>query len=250
MNEMWLAGLIVMGLASILLLVFSVVNNYRQGYQVRREPGVEKMMHSQIASIESGNPRSVIIGHQLLSRAYPGLGLHALTVLPTFLNPETAVDGGLTIAGSDGSMVAFARQIVHGRYHGEFSIALHQLILNTTLPGPTPFSFTAAILPMLSEQPHRLLALFGNYDAEASLWAMETQIDGGHVFAAAGSLASQASLYLQVRDLLIGEMVFLLPGLTDPSPSDRAAWLTEDILRTGLIITLIIAAILKMVGVI
>lgn len=249
MNEMWLAGLIVIGLTSILLIVFSVVFKFRQGYQVRHEHGPDKMMHSHVASIESGRGQGVILGHQLLSQAYPGLGLHSLTVLPAFLDPESLVDGSLTIASSEGSLVTFARQIVYARYKGDFSLPLHQLTLNTTLPGPTPLSFTAALLPILSAQPHRLLALFGNYGSEALLWATEVQASGGHVFAAAGSLTSQASLYLQVRDLLIGERVYLLPGLIDPSPSDHAAWLTEDVLRTGLIIFLIIAAILKMVGV-
>ena len=247
---MWLAGLIVIGLASILLIVFSVIYKFRPGYQVRRDQGIEKMMHSHVASIEGGKRRGVILGHQLLSQTYPGLGLHSLGVLPAFLDPETAIDGGLTIAAGEGSLVAFARQIVQERYTGEFSEILHQMIQNTALPGATPLSFTAAMLPMLSFHRHRLLALFGNYGAEALLWATEVQAGGGHVFAAAGSLASQACLYLQVRDLRIGESTFLLPGLIDPSPSDRAAWLTEDVLRTGLITFLIIAVILKMVGVI
>jgi hypothetical protein len=249
MNEMWLAGLILIGLTSTLLIVFTVIYKFRQGYQVRRDLGVEKMMHAHVASMESGKPHAVILGHQLLSRAYPGLGLHSLTVLPVFLDPETPVDGGLTILGSEGSLVTFARQIVQERYKGEFSLTLHQFIRNTTLPGPTPFSFTAAILPMLSAHPHRLLALFGNYGPEALLWVTEAQAGGGQVFSAAGSLASQASLFLQVRDVLIGETVFLLPGLIDPSPSDQAAWLTEDVLRTALIVFLIVAAILKMIGV-
>jgi len=250
MNGIALTGLIVVGIASILLIIFSVIFRFRQGYQARSDHGTEQMMQSHVASMESGQYQAVVMGNQLLSRTYPGLGLHALSVLPVFLSPEIGMDGGLTIAGGEGSLAVFARQIVQDRYQDEFSFTLHQLTRTNNFPGPTRFSFTAGFLPMLSANQHRLLSLFGNYGPEALLWAAEVQAEGGHVFAAAGTLASQASLFLQVRDLLIGESVFMLPGLIDPSSRDRATWLTEDILRTGLIIFLIVAAILKMMGVI
>jgi hypothetical protein len=68
------------------------------------------------------------------------------------------------------------------------------------------------------------------------------------VFAAAGSVIAQAALFLNVRDLLIGEEVFMLPGLMEPTPPNQAGWLTEDILRAALMGLLIVAVILKVAG--
>jgi hypothetical protein len=242
-------GWVVIALSVILMASLWIVFHKWKGYPVRCQPAAETLIDARVASIEQGHPRQIILGHQLWSQAFPGLGLHALAVLPSFLDPETGMDGGLTVSGADGSLVVFARQIIQGRYQDGFSADLSAPGVRVALPGPTPLAFTAGLLPQLGADPNTSLVLFGFYGPEALLWTEATAARGGHTFAAAGTLASQAALYLSVRDLLIGEEVFLLPGLLEETARNHAGWLTEDILRFLLILLLITAAILKMVGV-
>ena len=93
------------------------------------------------------------------------------------------------------------------------------------------------------------VGLFGHYGPMEALVLEAAQMKGGHSFAAAGSISAQAALFLTTRDLLIGEEIFLLPGLMDRSPSLQAAWISEDILRVLMIALLVIAAGLTLAGV-
>jgi hypothetical protein len=94
------------------------------------------------------------------------------------------------------------------------------------------------------------MGLFGNFGQTGALLAEAAEMNGGHPLAAAGSVDAQAALFLVTRDLMIGEEVFMLPGLIDPTPSNQAGWVSEDILRIALMVLLVIAAGLKMAGVI
>jgi len=93
------------------------------------------------------------------------------------------------------------------------------------------------------------VGLFGNYGTTGAVNMEAAEKKGAHSFAAAGSVSTQAALFLTTRDLLIGEEVYLLPGLFDELPENQATWISEDILRVLLIALLVIAAGLKMVGI-
>jgi hypothetical protein len=241
-------GWTVIALAAVLLAGFSLLFRRRYSYLARKNPAVERLQDQQVIAVERGLGRQVVLGEGFWTHAYPGLGLHALLTLPGVVSPEDSVEAGQVISTSSGALVLFARQIVQGCYQGGFSPGLQERGLPVSLPGPTPFSFTAGLLPDLSTQPLGSLAMFGSFGLSAPLWAEAAQIKGAHVFAAAGSITAQATLFLNVRDLLIGEEVFMLPGLMKTTAVNQAGWLTEDVLRAALMVLLIIASVLKMAG--
>ena len=241
-------GWTVIALAAVLLAGFSLLFGRRYKYLARTSPAVKRLQDQRVIAVERGVGRQVVLGDGLWTHAYPGLGLHALSMLPGMVSPEDSVEGGQVISTGSGALVLFARQIVQGCYQDGFSPGLQERVLPVSLPGPTPLSFTAGLLPGFSTQPPGSLAMFGSFGLSAPLWAEAAQIKGGHVFAAAGSITAQAALFLNVHDLLIGEEVFMLPGLIKTTASYQAGWLTEDILRVSLMALLIVAAILKMAG--
>lgn len=244
-----LAGWMLIALAAILLVLFHFLFQGKKGYSARRFSETEALMDSRVSAIEKGQCQQVVLGHHFWSRAYPGLGLHALSVLPSLVDTEIGADGGLTVSAGDGSLVVFARQIVQAAYQDGYSSALQPAGVKVALPGPTPLSFTAGLLPEMGRHSLGSLALFGNYGVEAALWAETAVLKGSQVFSAAATLDSQAALYVNVPNLLIGEEVFMLPGLLTATADNEVGWLTEDILRGLLMLLLVIAAILKMVGV-
>lgn len=239
----------VIGAAAVLMAVFSLLYKSKKPYDIREFPQIEKLKDSRVDAIEGGLKRTLVLGHAFFSPGYPGLGLGSLSGVTGFLDPETLADGNLNIASSEGTLAVFARQIVEQSYEKGFSKALTPTGVRSSLPGPTPFSFTAGLLSDLSSYPQQGLFLTGDFGPEASLLSEINISKNGYVFASAGTIASQAGLYLHVKDLLLGENTFLLPGLIDPSPGKKAGWVTEDILRILLILMLIAGAILKLVGV-
>ena len=241
-------GWIIIGLAAILLTASSIIFKGRRSYFVRTSPAVKAFLDQRVTAIERGETRQIVLGDRFWSRANPGLELHALAVLPDLASPEAIADGGQTVAAGTGELVLFARQILTGGYQDGFSTGLHSLIMPVILPGPTPLSFLAGFLPEIGFQSPGSVGLFGNYGITAPMLAEGATRRGGHAFAAAGSVTAQAALFLNVRDLLIGEEVFLLPGLITRTPYNQAGWMTEDILRASLIALMAIAALLKMAG--
>lgn len=239
----------VIGAAVVLLAVFSLLYKSKKPYDIRVFPQIDKLKASRIDAIEGGLRRTLVLGHGLFSSGYPGLGLGSLSGVSGFLDPETLTDGNLNIASSEGALAVFARQIIENSYDNGFTKSLTPIGVRSSLPGPTPLSFTAGLLNDISSYPQQGLFLTGDFGPEASLLSEINISKNGYVFASAGTVTSQAVLYLHVKDLLLGENTFLLPGLIDPSPGKKAGWLTEDILRILLILLLITGAILKMAGV-
>ena len=248
MTWSWI-GWAIIGLSMVSLIVFSFLFKKGKSYQIRRYQAVERLKSSRVSAMERGKSRFVMLGHQLWSHTYSGLGLQALLALSPFLDAENAADGHQVVSVSDGSLLVLARQIAQGHYRGGFSKALNESGSAFSLPGPSPLSFTAAILPKLKSQSCGSLVMLGYYGPEAALWAEGVVDQNEHVFAAAGSLSSQAALLVSVRDLLIAEEVFMLPSLIEPRPMDRAGLLTEDILRIVLILLMVVGAFLKVIGV-
>jgi hypothetical protein len=237
------------GISIILLIIFTFLFKNGRSYRVRKNTQIEGLKISRIEAIEGGLHRTLVLGHKLTSSSYPGIGLNSLALMPGLLDAETLVNGKFNISTSQGSMVVFARQIVENAYQNGFSKDLAQKGVKAVLPGPTAYSNLVGLLYELDKHPQHGLILSGNFGPEASLLSEVSQAKNGYVFAAAGTIASQSALFSQVEDLMIGEDSFMLPGLLTPSPGRTAAWITEDILRLLLILMIIVAAILKMVGV-
>lgn len=243
-------GWVIIALSALLLVGFSLIFKSRHQYLVRHIPAVKSLIDQRVIAIERGKGRQVVLGNRFWNRAFPGLGLHALSVLPGLVSPEDLQDGGQVVSAGTGELVLFARQIVYGAYHNGYSMGLEQETNPLQVPGPTPLSFLAGLLVEINLQSPGSLALFGSFGHGAPLWAEAAFIKGGHVFAAAGSVSAQAALFLGIRNLLIGEEVFMLPGMIDKSPINQAGWITEDVIRALLIVFILVAVVLKMVGVI
>ena len=243
-------GWVVIGLSALLLVGFSLLLKDRFSYHVRHLPAVKALLDQRVIAIERGQGRQVVLGDRFWNRAFPGLGLHALAVLPGLVSPEDGQDEGQLVSGGTGELVLFARQIVDGAYQDGYSTGLAQGMYPLQMPGPTPLSFLAGLLVQINLQSPGSLALFGSFGTTAPLWAEAAMIKRGHVFAAAGSISGQAALFMGIRDMLIGEEIFMLPGLVENRPANQAGWMTEDLMRAMLIIFILAAAILKMVGVI
>lgn len=242
-------GWVMIGLAALLLIAFSLVIKGRGRYLVRRLPAVRGLLDRRVIALERGQARQVVLGDRLWNRAYPGLGLQALAVLPGLASKEHLLDGGQAVSGGAGELVLFARQIVQGRYDNGYSSGLAMPGSLLQVPGPTPLSFLAGQMMEINLGAPGSLALLGHFGPGSPLWAEAAMIKSSHVFAAAGSISAQAALYPGTSDLVIGEGVYMLPGLVEPSPTHQAGWLTEDLIRVGLMILILAASVLKMAGV-
>jgi len=244
---MWV-GIAIVGLAAILLIVFTVLFRDHKGYPIRQMPKVSRWMRAHTAAIERQGYQNIFLGQHLFCPAFPGVGYHVLSILPTLLDPEIAWGGGLRVSAGDGSLLVLAQEIIQGRYQDGYHPNLNDSGVQVHLYGPTPISVTAGLLPELHEKPYHSVAFLGVYGPEVLTLATAARRLGGHVFVAAGNLISQATLFASIQDQLIGEEIFMLPGILNPKAKFQSAMLTEDILRIILIVALIVLALLKLVN--
>lgn len=236
-------GWVLIGLAAIMLVLLSFLMRRKHLYKIRTATSVDELLAAQSGAIERGQPRLISLGDQLWSRTYPGLGLHALTILPRLVDAENCQADGTFVSGGEGSLAALAHQVVQNVYQNGFSIALSRPKVKTIMPGTGRISYAIGLLSEIEHQGYGSVALFGNYGPEAALWTEAVQNKGGYVFAGAGSIPAQAALVMNVKDLLIGESLFSTSG------SDVSGVMTEDILRLILILGLVVGVILKLAGV-
>ena len=243
-----LVGWIVIGLTAVLLalLTWGIRINLPKP---RKTSFIRYFLASRSKTMEQGKSQQVILGNQLISRGYPGLGLTGLSALPSLIAPETLVDGNQCISSSSGGLAVIARQVVEGRYAAGFSEQLIPARGVVGVYGLTPLSFTAGLLPEMSFSPLGNLIYLGDYGPEAVLAVKKAADLGARVFAGAGTITAQAALFLCVRDLLLGEEVFMLSPSLASTPQSKIGLTVEDLLRVGLIGLLVIGAILKMCGV-
>ncbi len=243
-------GWVTICLTAILLAVFHLLTRNHRTDEPRPNTFIRSFYAARAAALERGERLGIIIGDQLLGSPYDGLGLHPLSILPKFVDPETWLGHNQLVYSSEGSLLVFAHQIMTGQYQDGFSLALPLVNQGVVMmPGPTPASFTAALLPEIAMVTHRSVFMAGNYGAESLLWAEAARKKDAHVFAAAGTLTSQAVLFPTLTDILLGEEIFLLPGLLSETDRKKNSDAVHDLLIVLLVIGLILGAVLKLVGV-
>ncbi|MBG0787229.1 MAG: hypothetical protein H0S79_19220 [Anaerolineaceae bacterium] len=243
-----MVGWIIIGLAAVLLAALTWIVKPR-ALALRRQDFFRHLNRSRTATLEQGRRQEVVLGHALWSRAYPGLGLSGLASYDALLDAETLADGRQTVSANAGILAVFARQIIRGRYDSGFSDQLLPAEIQPVVYGPTTFSFNAGLMSDLKMQDYGTLVILGDFGPESAISVKNIHDQRGQAFAAAGSLASQAALLLNVQNILLGEEVFMAPALLDPQPKNLAGAQAEDWLRIGLILALVIGATLKAVGV-
>ncbi len=243
-----IVGLLVILTAALLIFILGWMLDRRAFFHPRRFNALQKMKKARTSAIEQGIFRHVVMGQKFYSAGYPGLGFLPFSSLSWFGRSDSMADGGQQISAGSSPLFLMARQVLEGSYQGGFSTAL-QTQSPIIVPGLTSLSYTAGLMPILLSRTHGSLSLFGDYGPEAALWADSVSDENAHVFAAAGTLAAQAVLYLMIQDVLIGEEIFAVPADLSPTPFNLASLQTQDVLRVLLILALILGAVLKLTGV-
>jgi hypothetical protein len=122
-------------------------------------------------------------------------------------------------------------------------------ITNGRLAGLTPFSYAAGTLPVMNDENVSATVLMGNFGVESALLTDAAERKNMYVLAASDNLPAQAVMYATAQDVLLGEEIFAVDAYNNGKPIHSASLTTQDILRWGIIIAMLIGAVLKMAGV-
>ncbi len=251
-----LAGLPVMKVISslFLLLFFGVmVFSYWRG---RKKPGTlrqmvvfEALRRAIGLAVEAGTRLHLSLGRGGISGMQAGASVVGLSLLERMARSASVSDrppiatsgeGALAILSQDTLRASFRAMGAEARYDPSFG----------QLSGLGSFAFAAGTMPVICDEYVSTTILSGHFGGEAALIADATQRQGGLTLAGSDHLPGQAVLYATAQEPLIGEEVFAIGAYLNAGPFHRASLRAQDFSRWLLVLGILVAALLKFLGLI
>ncbi|MGI6258258.1 MAG: DUF6754 domain-containing protein [Anaerolineaceae bacterium] len=245
LNRTDLLALVLSLLTVLFILIASINKNRKRTLQAPRAyEGIDTLMHR---SSEEG--KSLLIG---LGEGFSGFGsgladVTGLMVEKTLMNRVVFNDRPAQSFSSDGALACISHAIVHGAYKDALASELFRPEYNQ-LTGLSGFSGLAGILPELNRSDNAGLVLVGTFRPESLIIADLAERKNIPTIVASGSLPTQAAYFTSQADLALGEDYYL-PAVGQQSYVQRSTSIMNW-LRTLLAVGLVLAAILKLSGVI
>lgn len=243
----YLAGGLVV-LTSLLLLIYSLVERKMKGSVLRRPPSVDAMEMAHNLNLEKGYKLVFVNGSNLL---LDQVNINSLISLPLMrkLTSQAVVSDQLPIVVSgNGSLAILSKMILAGVYDKALvPNLLYKDYSHTT--GGSRFAYLAGCLPELFWDRIGMLAIAGHVDPEMVLLTDLSARKDILTFAGSDSPAAQAAFLATTEHVLLGEEYFSLGLANTRAHSVRAALKVQDFLRVAIILVIIIASLLKALGI-
>ena len=120
----------------------------------------------------------------------------------------------------------------------------------TQLAGITPFSYAAGTLEATRDAQVSANLFIGHFGAEAGLLCDSAQRAGTYTLAGSDSIVAQSIFMASADDYLVGEEVYALPAYLGNAPTHQASLKVQDLIRILIVLGLVIAVLLKLLGII
>lgn len=241
-------GLLVVALATVLILLFSL-KRYRTKHPpvFRRIPAIQKLRRAIGLAVEDGKGIHISLGKASLllpssTSAFIGLStLHRLGQLSaTSDHPPVATSG-------DGEIAILSQDVLHLAARDTNTSELYDPT-HGQLAGVTSLSYIAGTLPVVTDPSIKTNIFIGNFGPEAGLLSAASEEEDDFTMAASDSIAAQSVFYATAREPLIGEELYAVPAYLQYSPAHQASLRAQDILRWLLVIVMLAGSLLKIFG--
>ncbi len=239
-------GLIV--LASILLLVFSLLSMRWKSIPVRKLPQMERLEMAHNLNLETGQQFVFVTGRGLLKDENNTGTLMSLPLLRWLSAQAVLSDHPPLVISGDGSLALMSKMILSGAYQNALIPNLFYRDFSHTT-GDGRFSYLAGCLPELLIDQVGMLVLAGSINPEMFLLTDLAARKDILSLAASDNVAAQAVLLANNEMALIGEEYYGIGSTPVNSRTHVAALHTQDVLRVLIVLTIIVASILKAVGI-
>lgn len=241
-----LIGFGIVFISAILLIVFTVVRRKKRPV-FRDIPAFDRMRHAVERVVEDGTRLHVSLGRGSLVSPQSASGLVGLVLLRRLAELTSAGDQPPIATTGDAGLMILSQETLQAASkvsaQGTYDPTMGRLT------GVTPFSYAAGALPVMRDENISANVLIGNYGVEAALLIEEAERENSFTIAGSDDLTAQSVMFAASEEPLIGEEVFAVGAYTEAGPMHSASLTTQDILRWSIVITILIGAILKLVGI-
>jgi hypothetical protein len=240
-------GLILLIIITFALL-FSSMRQKRTGKfpAFRHIASISKFKRSIGRSIEDGTRIHVSLGNASLTQPASSSAFVSLKTLRQIGELSSNSDNPPVATSGDGALALLSQDTLHDVARETHTLDLYRSE-NGYLAGVTPLTNVAGALQVIADNEVRTNVLIGNFGSEAGLLSTASQEKGSLTIAASDSLTAQAVFFATVEKPLIGEELFAVPAYLHNEPMQNASLQIQDLLRSLVVLTLLIGAILKLV---
>lgn len=249
-----IAGLFKFETAGLLFLLLFLGTMIYSVWRGRRKPGAlrqmavfESLKRAIGLAVEAGTRLHLTLGRGGISGMQAGASVVGLSLLERIARTASVSDrppiatsgeGALAILSQDTLRASFRAMGVENQYNPGFG----------QLSGLGSFAYAAGTMPLIYDEHVSTTILSGHFGGEAALIADATERRGGLTLAGSDNLPGQAVLYATAQEPLIGEEVFAVGAYLNVGPFHRASLRAQDFSRWVLVLGILVAALLKFLG--
>ena len=236
-------------LISLVFLIILSLPRYSRGPRSLRPIRAFQHLRRAIGlAVEDGRRVHVSLGKSSLLDPTNTSALVGLTTLERITQLSMMSDRPPIATSGDGALSILSQDTLHAVYRAGNVLEQYDPDRGR-LAGPTPFSYIAGTLPVFRQENASTHILIGNFGPEVGLLTQASAQQRAFTLAASDALPATAVLYAAANDVLIGEDLYAVPAYLNAGPVYTASLRVQDILRWVIIATLVIGAILKILGV-
>jgi hypothetical protein len=239
-------GLIV--LASLLLLIYSLVERKKKSLSLRSSSNLDALEMAHNLNLEKGYKLVFANGSNLLLDQVNINSLISLPMMQKLTSQAVVSDQPPIVVSGNGSMAILSKMILAGVYDNALVPNLFYKDYSHTTGG-SRFAYLAGCLPELFWDRIGMLVIAGHVDPEMVLLTDLSARKDIFTFAGSDSPAAQAAFLATTEHVLLGEEYFSLGLANTRTHTARATFKVQDFLRVTIILVIIVASLLKALGI-
>ncbi|MEX2143788.1 MAG: DUF6754 domain-containing protein [Anaerolineales bacterium] len=237
----------VIGLAFVLLLIFSILGEKNKRRTMRSIKAFSALRRTIELSVEDGSRLQISLGSGGLLGPENAAAFAGLTLLRQVANIAADSDQPPIATSGDAVLMLLAQDTLRHSYR-RLGISDHYHLRLGRVTGLTPFSFAAGTLPLILDRSVSASALVGSYGEEVGLITAASQLSGAFSLGGSNTLNGQAILFGSAQEPLIGEEVFATGAYMGAGAIHLASLRAQDVMRWLIIFLLIATALFPLVA--
>jgi hypothetical protein len=239
-------GVVLFSFAILILLTLPRFN--RGPRSLRPIAAFQRLRRAIGLSVEDGRRVHVTLGKSSMLETTNTSALAGLNTLERITQLSMMSDRPPVATSGDGALSILSQDTLRGVYRAGNVLEQYDPDRGR-LTGVTPFSYIAGTIPVVRDENVSAHIIIGSFGPEVGLLTQAADQQGTFTLAASDSLPAQAVLYASATETLIGEELYAAPTYLNAGPAHLASLRVQDILRWVLILTIVVGAVLKFLGV-
>lgn len=216
---------------------------------LRDIPAFNRLVRTLGLSIEDGRRLHVAVGSGNLLDSRGGSAFAALVLLRRIAERTSVSDMPSVASAGDPTLGLLTQDTLKAGYQ---AAGVEDPYVHTQgrVTGLTPVSYAAGAMHIADNENVSTNILLGHFGPEAGLLTEASERAGVSLVGASEDLAGQSVIFASTQEALIGEELFASGAYLNAESAHTASLTVQDILRWLVILTLLLGAGAKVLGVI